>query len=419
MIGSTQLANDDLALFWQPRQTLPDDLVLSLDLTDSDGHDWDRETVTGQLGTPFYPPSRWPVGKIVVTRHQLAWQTGSPPGLYVAEIGLGQNSVVSEAGTTASAISSFRGWDILDEQGRPQRRTALLDFINLSHLVQPSAGPLPIAEDPLVDFLPIVSVRRSILPQESVEPGDRILLALVWQAGEFNLDNISVTFEMVDAANETFFIGNSYTPSREYNLPTWKPGDLVLGQYWLDIPPNVAPGPASLQLHLINVSGFRYDEVFTFDKIEILPTERNFTPPASVTVPLEANFSDQATLLGLDCQAAKNATCRASAGASLPLTLYWRNDAPLETNYTVFTHLLGADETVLVNADHAPPKPTQGWVPGEIIADPVSLTLPADLAPGTYAVEIGFYDAADPTFSRLPLTNGEMRLLLPDLLRVE
>lgn len=403
LLGYTQLSDTDLALFWRPRQPLPDNLILTLDLTDPNGFDWDRESLIGRPGAYLYPPSRWPVGEVVMTRHRLPWQIGAPPGLYTVEIGLGQ------------ADTELAGWDVLDEQGRPQRRTALLDFVNLSELVRPDSGPLPIDNDPAIDFLPILAVRRMILPQTAAQPGDRLLLALLWQAGEFNLDNVSVAFDVTDAAGQTHRVGASFTPSRQFNLPRWQPGDVVLGQYWLDIPPEAAPGPASLQLHLINVSGFFYDEVFPLAGLEILPTGRNFTPPESVDMPLQADFSGQATLLGADCPN----RCRAAPGQPLTLTFYWQAEARFKTNYTIFTHLLGPDETVLINADHAPPKPTQGWVPGEIITDAVTLTIPAGLPPGDYAVEVGLYNAADPAFTRLPLANGDNRVILPRSLTVE
>jgi hypothetical protein len=141
-------------------------------------------------------------------------------------------------------------------------------------------------------------------------------------------------------------------------------------------------------------------------------------------MPLKAEFSGQATLIGADCRpsindGASQAGCRAAPGESVTLTLYWRADTRLDTNYTIFTHLLGPGETVVVNADHAPAKPTQGWVPGEIIADPVTLTLPADLSLGNYSIEVGLYNAADPTFPRLLLTTGETRVILPQPLLVE
>lgn len=343
-----------------------------------------------------------------MTRYQLPWQIGTPPGLYIAEVGLGAVASPPDP-STATAAGDFSGWDILDAQGRPQRRTGLLANINLSDLVEPDSGPLPQDDNPLIDLFPIIGLRRSILPQKSAQPGDRLLLALLWQAGEYNLDDISVAFDLIDAKGDVYRVGMSFTPSRRFNLPRWQPGDMVLGQYWLDIPPEAAPGPGTLQVHIINAIGYPYDEVFTFDEIEITPAERNFQPPEQVDMPLEADFSGQATLIGADCADG----CRAAPGETLAVTLYWRAGTRFDTSYTIFTHALDAGETVVSNADHLPPKPTTSWAPAEIIIDPVTLTIPANLPPGTYSIEVGLYDAADPAFSRLPLTGGDTRLILP------
>ncbi|MBI1878126.1 MAG: hypothetical protein HYR94_07855 [Chloroflexi bacterium] len=317
LVGITQLSDTDLALFWRPRRPLPDNLLLTFDLTDPDGFSWDRDTFVGRPGAYLYPPSRWPVGHLVMTRQRLDWQTGTPPGLYWAEVGLGQ-----------AADTGFSGWDILDEQGRPQRRTGLIDAINVSRLVKPDNGPLPLAEQLLVDFSPIITLRHSDLSQTSAEPGNRLLLKLLWQAGQFNFDDISVAFDLIDANQQSHRVGSSLTPSRKFSLPRWQAGDIVLGQYWLDIPPEATPGPATLQVHLVNVHGFFYDEVFPFDHLEILPTERNFTLPTSVDMPLEANFSNLIMLIGADCRGATQDACRAAPGDSVTLTLYWRADAP-------------------------------------------------------------------------------------------
>ncbi|MEM7346038.1 MAG: hypothetical protein AAF485_17500, partial [Chloroflexota bacterium] len=411
LLGMTQLNNNELVLFWRPRQPLPDNLVFTLDLTDQEGFDWDRETLTGRPDSYLYPPSRWPVGEVVMTRHQLPWQIGSPPGIYIVEIGLGQ-------GGDQETTSDYQGWDILDHEGRPQRRTALLEFANLSHLVEPPNGPLPLVTDPVADLLPIIALRRSILPEDVGEPGDRILLALLWQAGEYNYDNVSVAFDLVDAEDNRFRVGTSFTPSRQFNLPRWQENDTVLGQYWLDIPPDAAPGAATIDLHIINIGAYSYDEVYPIDTLEILPSERHFTPPDRLDMPVNANFAEQAILIGVDCQAIQP-DCQAAPGETVTLTLHWQAVAPFDKSYTIFTHLLADDETVLSNADHAPPKPTQGWVPNEIITDIVTMTLPPDIAPGEYPIEIGLYDAEDPAFERVPLTNGETRIILDQRLKIE
>lgn len=408
LLGLTQISDSELALFWRPRQALPDDLLLTFNLTDEDGFVWTPETAVGRPGAYLYPPSRWLVGQVVLTRVPLRWHIGTPPGIYVAEVGLGQ--------TDALSPNNFKGWDILDEQGQPLRRTAWLGPVNLRQLIRPSDDSLVLPEPPLVDFSPIITLRQSTLAQTQAEPGDRLHLTLWWQAGQFNLDDISIAFDLVDSAGQDFRVGSSLTPSREFNLPRWQPGDLVRGQYWLNLPPEAAPGPATLQVHLINVHAFPYDKVFPFGKLDILPATRSFTPPASMEMPLQADFSGQATLLGADCQPR---ACQAAPGQTVTLTLYWRAETRLETNYTIFTHLLDAAETVIINADHAPAKPTQGWVPDEIISDTITLTLPADLPPGDYPIEIGLYNAAQPNLPRLPLTTGETRITLPQPLKVE
>jgi hypothetical protein len=245
-----------------------------------------------------------------------------------------------------------------------------------------------------------------------------LLLALLWQAGQLNSDDISIAFDLVDASGQTFPVGSWPTPSRRFNLPLWQPGDLVLGQYWLDIPPRTGPGLADLRLHLIHRGADPYDELFPLDQLDIRPTGRTFSPPRQIDLPLQADFSGQVTLIGADCSTWTGAGCRAAPGESITITFYWQAAGPLDKNYTIFTHLLDSAEKVLINADHAPPRPGQGWVAGEIITDPVTLTLPIDLAPGEYALEVGLYDASDPAYTRLPLNTLENRVILSPFLQV-
>ncbi len=408
LLGLTQLSDTEIALFWRPRQPLPDDLVISLNLSDPDGFEWDSGAVVGRPGAYMYPPSRWPVGQITMTRHRLPWRWGTPPGDYQVEIGVGQ-----------ILAQNFNGWDILDEQGRPRRRTTLLGPVNLSRPVQPEDTAQVEKMPPLVDLSPLVTVQSGDLSPKGAEPGDRARLTLVWQAGTSNRDDLAVSFKWLDAAGQTFPAGAGVysVPSRDFPLSRWQPGEVVVGQYWLNIPPNAAPGPATLQLQLNPVSGDA--RIFAIDRLEILPTQRNFTLPTSVNMPLNADFSGQTTLLGADCSTWDGAACPAAPGQTITLTLYWRAETASAVNYTIFTHLLGTGETVALNADHAPAKPTQAWVKDEIVADTVNLTIPATLPPGRYAIEVGLYNAADPAYPRLPLSSGDTRVILPQPLTVE
>jgi uncharacterized membrane protein len=405
LVGLSPINDQELALFWRPRQPLPDNLVITMNLLDPDGLVWADQPSVGRPGAYLYPPSRWPVGQVVMTRQRLEWQQATPPGLYLAEIGLGQTDDTGQ----------FNGWDILDEQGRPQRRTVMVGPVNLSQLVRGDPSNFTLAEPPLIDFSPIITLRSSHLSQNQAQAGDRLRLTQLWQAGQFSTDDISVAIELVDSAGRRFRVASSLTPSREFKLPLWRPFDLVKAQHWLAIPPEAATGVAQLEVRLTNVHTPAYDKRFPLTHLDILPTERNFTPPAAMDMTLEANFANLVTLLGADCSAG----CQAKPGESITLTLYWRAEAALEINYTIFTHLLDPAETVLVNADHALPKPMPGWVPAEIITDSITLPLPSDIPPGDYPIEVGLYDPAHPNLLRLALTAGGERVILPQILKVE
>ncbi|HEY72305.1 MAG TPA: hypothetical protein G4N99_03455, partial [Thermoflexia bacterium] len=48
--------------------------------------------------------------------------------------------------------------------------------------------------------------------------------------------------------------------------------------------------------------------------------------------------------------------------------------------------------------------PTDHWLPGEVVADPYRLELPADAPAGEYRVLAGLYDLV--TLERLPVTDA-------------
>lgn len=124
--------------------------------------------------------------------------------------------------------------------------------------------------------------------------------------------------------------------------------------------------------------------------------------PASA-IRLDADFGGQVRLLGAV------ATAKAGRpGDLLPLTLYWQAVGPVESDYTVFVHLLGRYDRVIAQRDAAPglgARPTSGWTPGQIVADPYLVVLPeTTYTPDQALWEVGLYDAA--TDRRLPLAGG-------------
>jgi hypothetical protein len=103
-----------------------------------------------------------------------------------------------------------------------------------------------------------------------------------------------------------------------------------------------------------------------------------------------------------------SAPTQARPGDTLTLHLAWRAARQPGQDYTVFAHLLDADGNYVTGYDSFPARgeyPTSNWAAGETVAQSVPLGVPADAAPGSYTVEVGWYDSSSQ--ERLALENGE------------
>lgn len=111
-------------------------------------------------------------------------------------------------------------------------------------------------------------------------------------------------------------------------------------------------------------------------------------------------------------------------GQMVYLQLWWRADALVDTDWTVFTHLLGparADGSILWAGQDARPgqgsAPMATWAPGDLVLDEYQWQLPADAPPGEYQIEIGVYDPAQG--GRRGVTLGGEDYVIIGSLRVE
>ncbi|WP_296760328.1 phospholipid carrier-dependent glycosyltransferase [Roseiflexus sp.] len=91
---------------------------------------------------------------------------------------------------------------------------------------------------------------------------------------------------------------------------------------------------------------------------------------------------------------------RVQAGTTLSLALFWRATRPLPLDYTVYVHLVDAAGNKVAQRD-VPPlegrRPTSAWQPGDLVRDDQDLFVPETVAPGTYRLLAGMYDAATMT----------------------
>jgi hypothetical protein len=99
-------------------------------------------------------------------------------------------------------------------------------------------------------------------------------------------------------------------------------------------------------------------------------------------------------------------------GDIVPLVLFWQGQAPLQEDYQVFVHLIGADGQLVAQTDSAPvgsSRPTSSWQQGETIVDHHGLLLPDTLPPGEYELRTGMYRPSDG--QRLPVVGADGRAM--------
>jgi hypothetical protein len=104
----------------------------------------------------------------------------------------------------------------------------------------------------------------------------------------------------------------------------------------------------------------------------------------------------------------------------LDLTLYWQALETADRPYTVFTHLVNQNGELAAQQDNWPVNgqwPPTCWERDEIVIDPYRITLPANLPPGSYSLQVGWYDATNNT--RLLTPEGEDAFLLVSNLIIE
>lgn len=246
-----------------------------------------------------------------------------------------------------------------------------------------------------------------VTPQR-VLPGQEVDVKLCWQALSSTPTNYSVFVQLVGAADASAGRRGTYPGLGSYATTLWRPGDAFCDLYRVPVNADATgPGVYAIEVGLFGQEASdrlpAYDEAgnpVEFVSVgEIKIGGRGATVPAAATS-VGADFAGRVTLLGYEVSAAH-------PGEELHLTLYWRADAPMATDYTVFVHVLDAAGSIVAQAD-APPQagryPTHWWERGEALADQHTIHLPADLRPGAYRVRLGLYDPT--TGERLPLAGA-------------
>jgi hypothetical protein len=195
---------------------------------------------------------------------------------------------------------------------------------------------------------------------------------------EVCLDLISVQGE---AAQSVCWPLDAQRPSSQ-----WQANEVVRGEYSLQVDPFLAGGEYALELRLVDqTSVAELGSPVALGEFEVEALDRSFAEPTPSHV-AQAQFGDSILLRGYDLQALTD---------SLELVLYWQARERVERSYKVFVHLVDpATGTPVTQSDSVPCQwtyPTDWWESGEVVEDPVVLSLDG-VSPGRYSLVVGIYE---------------------------
>jgi 4-amino-4-deoxy-L-arabinose transferase-like glycosyltransferase len=238
------------------------------------------------------------------------------------------------------------------------------------------------------------------IDHDRVLPGGEVTVALCWQALAPMEEDYVYFVHILGPEESKVGARDTHPGLGRYPTGRWSVGDAFCDDVRVklteDIPVpavyDVAVGwylyeDAQVKEHLpaYDASGTPL-ELVTLGKVKVRPEAY-----AAVEVPnrLDADLDGRVTLLGYDIDRRMVAP-----GGRVDVTLYWAAQALMPADHTVFLHLAAPEGPPYAQADGQPQHgayPTSFWDVGEVVADPRTVVVPADLPPGGYPLVAGVY----------------------------
>lgn len=266
-------------------------------------------------------------------------------------------------------------------------------------VVYPTA-PLAGHDFTLMDELaPGIGLIRFVVPTNCLSPGRILAVDVGWGTtappgqnwdAKLALDGGIIHYE------QTFPFSAGWSP-REW------PANVVAWEYYtLSIPPSLPSGAYTVTLALVDpVTDAVADQQALVGRVTVNDSACTLPiPPDAIRV--NAVFGDRLHLLGYQLHRDND---------RLTLTLHWRSERLMESDYKVFVHVVDPVTELRVAQDDSMPMrwahPTTYWECGEVVVDDIPLSL--ENAPvGVYSVIVGVYDSE--TGHRLPAMDGTGQL---------
>ncbi len=399
--------NYPVTLTWQALQELGEKATVSLRLTQND-------IVVAQLDdrlrSGWFPRKTLPVGQHLLSYPLLHVPVGTLPGRYRLQL--------------VTYEQADRPWTM-------PNGSVVLDLGPVEIISPPADYQLDSDSYKTVashDFNNEIQLAGFNYSVARVGQGKGFALHLLWQAKNRPVDSYLLRVEQLDAAGNVLRATQVQPLDGRAPTTSWQPGQFIGDQVNLVVPAGAPPGEKALRVRLswLRPNGTRLNlrrwgipvgDGLNLPWLRVTKKKARVFDLPNIQHALDANFENKALLAGFNSPDAAQGSPPAfklnqsdcvSGACSINLDFYWQGLNEMESPYQIFTHLVDANNRLVTQYDHKPGvdgrQPTTGWLPGEVILDPVEITIPANLAAGQYTLRVGLYRPSGET--RLQVTDS-------------
>jgi 4-amino-4-deoxy-L-arabinose transferase-like glycosyltransferase len=376
-------------LYWKVIDDVGVPYSTAVAVLDEDGRVWSDAS---PLRPPDYrpPPSTedWALDEYALDSFEMRLLPGTPPDRYLL---------------VAEAFNRFTLYPLTPDEGHAPggHPGATIGSITVTPPRRVSPPELPAIQYPLGAHLGDLRLLGYALDREEAAPGDPFLMTLLWQAEVRPSLDYRLQVDLLDAEGRPALSEQAAPGMGRYPPSAWRSGEVVRDQITLRLPAGLASGVYTWRVALIGEDGQPIGEAVEVGQLSVVAPERMADLPAGLE-PVGVTFGGQITLAGVGLPDLL------TPGGTLPVMLAWRAEAQISTGYKVFVHLVRPDGAIAAQSDAIPAnwaRPTTGWLPGEIVIDEHTITLPPALPPGQYMLRVGLYDPV--TGKRLTTPSGD------------
>jgi hypothetical protein len=329
--------------------------------------DWDKVVdFPGFIGPPA--TSMWGADRYTSFPYRIVVPPGTPPGTYYLSV------AVIDPNTRQPA------YVVRGEPLNAERTEAVVGQVEVKRQRVRRGQIGAYADDEPATFAEELLLLGCERTHSRATVGERVKLYPLWWS-DAPPKGATLTLQLVNDQGEAIY---SETFSLGTRIPAdqWDGPELVRDRYDVLIPPDISPGQYAWRAQIE-----AYDTPVDLGTLEVYVPERRYEVPQDAVV-VGQTLDGAVRLAGYRAG-------EVEPGQPLQVTLYWQSQEVTQTDYKVFVQLLSDQNAVVAQSDAIPAQWTRlvpGWLPPEVIEDPHTLWLPADMPAGTYRLVVGLYE---------------------------